>query len=45
MAKQAYIAGINDDFLIAALITLLGIVPIFWMHTKKKKHEKVVPHE
>ncbi|HKI87665.1 MAG TPA: hypothetical protein VKA38_01475, partial [Draconibacterium sp.] len=35
--KQAYIEGINDDFLIAAIITTMGIIPIFFLHTKKKK--------
>lgn len=45
LTKQAYIQGINDDFLIAAIITLAGVIPIFWLHTKKTKHEKVVPHE
>ena len=38
--NQAYIEGINDDFLIAALITTLGIIPIFFLHTKKKKESK-----
>ena len=37
IAKQAYIQGINDDFLIASAITLSGIVPIIWLHTKRKK--------
>lgn len=48
LSKQAYIQGINDDFLIAALITLAGAIPIFWIHTKKSnqhKHENAVPHE
>ena len=48
LTKQAYIQGINDDFLIAALITLAGAIPIFWIHTKKSNqhnHEKAVPHE
>ncbi len=35
--NQAYIEGLNDDFWIAALITSLGLVPIFFLHTKKKK--------
>lgn len=34
--KEAYISGIDDDFLIAALITLLGGAPVFWLHVKKK---------
>lgn len=35
--NQAYIEAVNDDFMIAALITSLGIIPIFFLHTKKKK--------
>lgn len=43
--KQAYIEGINDDFLISGLITLLGGIPIIFMHTKKSKTEKTPVHE
>ena len=44
--KEAYIAGIDDDFLIAGAITLVGLIPIFWLHTKKKVHNvKPIPHE
>lgn len=35
--KQAYIQGINDDFLIAGILTLLGGIPIIFLHTKKTK--------
>lgn len=35
--KQAFIQGIDDDFLVAGIITLLGAIPIFWFHVKKKK--------
>ena len=34
--KQAYIEGIDDDFLIAALITLVGAIPILLLVAKKK---------
>jgi DHA2 family multidrug resistance protein len=34
--KEAYIQGIDDDFFIAGLITLLGVVPVFMLHTKRK---------
>ena len=37
--NQAYIQGISDDFLIAGLITMLGIIPVFALHTKKKKND------
>ena len=33
--KQAYIQGINDDFLIAGILTLIGGIPIFFLHSKK----------
>jgi DHA2 family multidrug resistance protein len=35
--KQAYIEAVNDDFMIAAIITLIGIVPIIWIHSRKKR--------
>jgi DHA2 family multidrug resistance protein len=35
--KQAYIQGIDDDFWIAALITLIGVIPVIFMRTKNKK--------
>jgi DHA2 family multidrug resistance protein len=38
IARQSYIQGINDDFLIAAALTLVGVIPVFWLHTKKTKH-------
>jgi DHA2 family multidrug resistance protein len=45
--KQAYIEGINDDFLIAGIITIFGVIPIIFLHTKKtnipKSHENAVP--
>jgi len=34
--SQAYIQGINDDFLIAAFISILGFVPILLLKSKKK---------
>lgn len=45
--KEAYIQGIDDDFLIAGVITLVGGIPLFWLHTKKRssKKEKPAIHE
>jgi DHA2 family multidrug resistance protein len=43
--KQAYIQGINDDFLLAGIITLIGGIPIIFLHTKKKKTENNPIHE
>ena len=42
--KQAYIEGINDDFLLAGIITLLGGIPVIFMHTKKSKTVKIKVH-
>jgi len=36
VSKQAYIAGIDDDFLMAAIITFLGLFPVIIMRTKHK---------
>lgn len=38
--KQAYIQGIDDDFWIAALITLIGVIPVFIMRSKKQTIHK-----
>ena len=35
ISKQAYISGINDDFFLAGIFTLLGGIPIFFMRSKK----------
>lgn len=37
LAKQSYIEGINDDFLLAGIITLVGGIPVFFLHTRKQK--------
>jgi DHA2 family multidrug resistance protein len=37
VSKQAYIEGINDDFLIAAAITLVGGIPVLFLRVRKKK--------
>jgi DHA2 family multidrug resistance protein len=35
--NQAYIQGVNDDFMLAAVITVTGIIPIFFLRSRKKK--------
>jgi MFS transporter, DHA2 family, multidrug resistance protein len=40
VSTQAFIQGINDDFLLAAGITMLGFIPIMMM--KPKKREKLI---
>ncbi|MEI6680253.1 MAG: DHA2 family efflux MFS transporter permease subunit [Mariniphaga sp.] len=37
-SKQAYIEGINDDFWMAAIITMIGLIPVVVMRTKSKIH-------
>ena len=34
--KQAYIQGIDDDFLVAAIFTLIGGIPLIMVHGRKK---------
>jgi len=38
VTKQAYIAGIDDDFWIAAMITLVGLIPVIIMRVGIKNH-------
>jgi MFS transporter, DHA2 family, multidrug resistance protein len=42
LTTQAYIQGIDDDFLLASGITILAVVPILFLRTKKSKNE-VIP--
>ena len=37
--NQGYIQGINDVFLIATATTLIGIIPVMFLHGKKKKQK------
>jgi DHA2 family multidrug resistance protein len=43
--KQAYIQGINDDFFLAGIITLIGGIPILFLRTKKSKTENLPLHD
>lgn len=38
--KQAYIQAIDDDFLLSAIITLIGVIPVFLLHTKRTDKQK-----
>jgi DHA2 family multidrug resistance protein len=40
--KQAYIEGINDDFLVAAVVTLIGGIPILFLRVRRKKKEESI---
>ena len=33
---EAFIQGIDDDFLIAAIITFVGIIPVLWLRSRRK---------
>lgn len=45
LSRQAYIQGINDDFLIACFITLAGGVPIIFLKSKKSKNKNLTANE
>jgi DHA2 family multidrug resistance protein len=46
ITKQAYIQAIDDDFWLAAMITLLGALPVIIMKTKNKKQpDKAISHD
>ena len=40
ISSQAFISGVNDDFLLASCITLLGFIPVFLMRSKNNKRYK-----
>jgi DHA2 family multidrug resistance protein len=40
--KEAFIQGVDDDFIVASIITILGIIPILLLHAKKK-HSSLKP--
>lgn len=45
LQKQSYIQGINDDFLIAGIITLIGGIPIIFLNTKKSRIQNLPTNE
>jgi DHA2 family multidrug resistance protein len=45
ITKQAYIQGVNDDFLLAGIVTLIGGIPILFLHTKKSKTQNLPVNE
>ncbi|MEI6554121.1 MAG: DHA2 family efflux MFS transporter permease subunit [Paludibacter sp.] len=45
VSSQAFIEGINDDFLLAAGITMLGFIPILMLKSKKKTIQGQVKEE
>jgi DHA2 family multidrug resistance protein len=45
ISRQAFIEGVNDDFLIAGIITLIGGIPIIFLHTKKSNSQNLPANE
>jgi DHA2 family multidrug resistance protein len=45
IGKEAFIQAVDDDFLIAGLITLLGGIPVLWLSRKKQKIKAGAPAE
>ena len=41
--KQAFIQGVNDDFLLAAVFSFISILPVFLLKGKKKKVAVIIP--
>ncbi len=41
ISQQAFVSAVDDDFLVAAAITILCLVPILFLRYKKRKGEKV----
>jgi DHA2 family multidrug resistance protein len=40
IAQQSFVQAINDDFLVAAGITILTLIPIFILRVKKRSKKK-----
>jgi DHA2 family multidrug resistance protein len=45
LSKQAYIQGVNDDFLLAGIVTLIGGIPIIFLRTKKLRKQNFPANE
>jgi DHA2 family multidrug resistance protein len=43
--KEAFIQGIDDDFMIASFITIFGVIPVLMLHAKKKISSKPIINE
>ncbi|MCL2596195.1 MAG: DHA2 family efflux MFS transporter permease subunit [Paludibacter sp.] len=41
VSNQAFISGVNDDFMVATIIAAIGFIPIFFMWSKKKINRKI----
>lgn len=45
VSKEAFIEGVDDDFMLAALITILGGIPVFWLHVRRKNQQRIAKKE
>ncbi|MDE3056372.1 MAG: hypothetical protein KGJ59_00245, partial [Bacteroidota bacterium] len=46
LVQQSFVRAVDDDFLVAAAITFVGVIPIFILRThKKKKGESIAAME
>ncbi len=45
VSNQAFIQGVDDDFLLAAGITMLGFIPILMMRSKRNKIQNLPPEK
>jgi DHA2 family multidrug resistance protein len=43
VSKEAFVQAVDDDFLIAGFITILGGIPVLWLHRKKKGKPQAEP--
>jgi DHA2 family multidrug resistance protein len=41
LTLQAFVQSIDDGFLIAGIITIISIIPILFLHTKKKQQNQI----
>ncbi len=39
LSKQSFISGISDNFLLSALITVISMMPVFFLKVKKKRSQ------
>jgi MFS transporter, DHA2 family, multidrug resistance protein len=43
--KEAYIEAINDDFMLAGIITMAAVLPVLLLHVKRKKTKEEEEYE
>jgi len=41
VSQQAFVSAVDDDFFVAAMITLVCVVPILFLRYKKREGEKI----